>query len=377
MKTTNVVATILSIVMLHSTAVAEIDAGYSGSWYNRDQSGHGFTLGYGVRANGSHYLVVYWYLYDTSGNPIFLAGSSPPLEDTAEIDFKAPHGMIFGEFDPNSVVREDGGIGTFVFTDRDNGEFYYEPSQWMVDTYGVSPVSMSIVKLADVAHPESGEEIAALQSQVNELQALLHGVTRGIDPTTDQDTLRFTDMNVQLVSGSGATDGEPTGTGNLIVGYNELIGGESDLRTGSHMLVIGAENNYTSFGGMVLGHKNTTSGSYSSVSGGHGNIANGNVASVSGGWNNTASGWGASISGGERNIADGESSSVSGGYINTTSGSYSSVSGGVDNLASGDSASVHGGESNRANGARSSVSGGLSKTATAQVCVVGDDGVDC
>jgi hypothetical protein len=377
MKTTNVLATILSIVALHSTAVAEIDAGYSGSWYNRDQSGHGLTLEYGVGVNRSHYLIVYWYLYDTNGNPIFLVGSSPPHEDTVEIDFEAPHGMIFGEFDPNSVVREDGGVGTFVFTDRDNGEFYYEPSQWMAETYGVSPVSMSIVKLADVAHPESDEEIAALQSQVNELQALLYGVTRGIDPNTGQDTLRFTDMNLQLVSGSGATDGVPTGTGNLIVGYNELIGDESDFRTGSHMLVIGAENNYTSFGGMVLGYKNTTSGSYSSVSGGSGNIASGNNASVGGGWENTASGWAASVSGGEVNIADGESSSVSGGYMNTTNGSFSSVSGGVDNVASGDSASVQGGESNRASGARTSVSGGLSKTATAQVCVVGDDGVDC
>ena len=37
----------------------------------------------------------------------------------------------------------------------------------------------------------------------------------------DGTTLRFTGINVQIVSGSGTTDGPVNGKGNLIIGYNE------------------------------------------------------------------------------------------------------------------------------------------------------------
>jgi hypothetical protein len=38
--------------------------------------------------------------------------------------------------------------------------------------------------------------------------------------TRDGDTLLFDGMNVQVANGTGTTDGEPNGTGNLIVGYD-------------------------------------------------------------------------------------------------------------------------------------------------------------
>ena len=270
--------------------------------------------------------------------------------------------------------------------------------------------------------------IAELEAQVASLVNLLNGVSRGTDPNTSQDTLTFTNMNVQVVSGSGATNGTTTGTGNLIIGYNELRNDSEspDYRDGSHMLVIGKYNNYTaeSFGGMVVGRKNETSGNYSSVSGGIGNLASGFYSSVSGGaWNiasghsssvsggdfNTASGSGSSVSGGSNNIADSFYATVSGGmkntvtadaiygvisagFGNTASGQQSSVSGGQDNIASGGSSSVSGGQNNSANGGGASISGGHSntasgigasvsggegKTAAGARCIVGDNGVDC
>ena len=111
-----------------------------------------------------------------------------------------------------------------------------------------------------------------------------------------------------------------TGTGNLIIGNNQLRGDSEcpdgvlcDRRDGSHMLVIGDRNNYTSIGGMVVGNINETISFYSSVIGGSFNEASGLKASVSGGHVNTASG---------------SASSVSGGYFNTASGHRASVSGG-------------------------------------------------
>ena len=156
-------------------------------------------------------------------------------------------------------------------------------------------------------------QLLQMQAEIEQLKALLAGVSRGVDPNTSQDTLTFTNMNVQVVSGSGDTYGAVTGTGNLIIGYNELRGVEDD-RTGSHMLVIGRMNNYSSYSGMVVGFSNTTSGIFASVSGGGFNIASGRYASVSGGYGNIAGGQHASILGGNANQARGTRSTVLGGH---------------------------------------------------------------
>jgi len=129
-------------------------------------------------------------------------------------------------------------------------------------------------------------DISDLESAIASYDDPLDGVTRfDDDPLTDNtDTIRFTGMNVQVVNGSGTTNGTPDGTGNLIIGYNESRSwaGDND-RTGSHMLVIGSENNYSSYGGMVVGYHNETSGGFSTVSGGSGNTASAAVSTVSGG----------------------------------------------------------------------------------------------
>ena len=120
------------------------------------------------------------------------------------------------------------------------------------------------------------EDVAELQSQVAELKTLLNNVTRGIDPNTGYETIRFSGMNVQIVNGLGFTD-LADGTGNLIIGYNEWreLEGSENLRDGSHMLVVGSQNNYTaeSFGGIVVGTMNQTAANYASVSGGSNNYA--------------------------------------------------------------------------------------------------------
>jgi len=202
----------------------------------------------------------------------------------------------------------------------------------------------------------------ALEAENAALKTLLAGAKRGTDPNTGVDTLTFTNMNVQIVNGSGTTEGIVTGTGNLIIGYNAPRAEGGDVRTGSHMLVIGSQNNYSSYGGMVVGYFNETSSRYASVSGGLQGTASGQYASISGGLNNTASGIFASVSGGYGATASGDTASISGGYLATASGPYASISGGYRATASGDAASVSGGET---------------KTATAQFCIVGDDGVDC
>jgi hypothetical protein len=232
-------------------------------------------------------------------------------------------------------------------------------------------------------------QVAALQDQVNSLQtsnttlqkelatvqsnhALLLGPFVNVDPNPEIGVIGpniiFSGVNIHIVSGSGATDdnGNPTGLGNLIIGYDEdpatarFSGplGPGD-RGGSHNLVIGRFNRFTkaAFGGLVAGEINMINNGGASVSGGSRNSASGDTASVSGGISNTASSDDASVHGGIGNVASGPAASVLGGNSNTASGDFASVSGGFGNTASGGEASISGGSGNTASGERTVVLG--------------------
>jgi hypothetical protein len=130
--------------------------------------------------------------------------------------------------------------------------------------------------LPGAAAPDQTAAIAALSARVAALETLLAGVTRsGNDIVIDG-------ANLHIRSGSGATGGAVNGLGNLVIGYNESRG-EGDIRSGSHNLVIGSQQNYSSFGGLVAGFRNAVSGAFASVTGGFGNTAVGNRSTVGGG----------------------------------------------------------------------------------------------
>jgi hypothetical protein len=209
----------------------------------------------------------------------------------------------------------------------------------------------------------TAEEIALLKGLLPHINYIASGI--GGKPT-----IQFTGVNVQVVSGAGKTSAPVNGAGNLIIGYDEGPG----TQTGSHNLMLGTGQSYTSYGAIiggldntasgpntfVVGERDTASAAHGSVSGGQSNTASGTGgASVSGGGGNTAEGEGASVSGGSGNTAEQGLSSVSGGGDNRAKGYGSSVSGGIDNAASGAGwSSVSGGAGNEATWFFSSVSGG-------------------
>lgn len=125
---------------------------YSGSWYNPDQSGHGFSMEFAELNDGSIQAVIYWYTYDNQGNPIFLLGTGIADGYNLEISFQSPYGMRYGEFDPDSVVRAEAGVGRFDFSDPGNGTFSYTPSEFSKTNWGHStPVdSLPLVKLFSI-----------------------------------------------------------------------------------------------------------------------------------------------------------------------------------------------------------------------------------
>ena len=234
-------------------------------------------------------------------------------------------------------------------------------------------IACGVIVLALLGLPlQSGKaqyEDKDLAQRVADLEYKLEYVSGG------PNEIVITGANLRIVNGLGSThcldtQGRPipncpNGLGNLIVGYNEsrqnIVGigvGRvlcepdrpfcQDRRTGSHNVVVGEGNNFSQFGGLVVGDLNETSGEY---------------ASVSGGLNNEASGRHSSISGGNGGTASGDQSSISGGAGNEASGLQSSISGGAGNEASGFRSSISGGASNEASGFQSSVSGGSDRTA--------------
>lgn len=127
-----------------------IGPAHSGSWYNADQSGHGFSAEFGMSGDNP-YAVIYWYIYDDAGDPIFFIGQGEPVDNRVEVTFYSPVGMVYGEFDPSKVPSplDIAGTGVFEFSDRDNATFSYTPSQFSESTWGhTTPVeNLPLTKL--------------------------------------------------------------------------------------------------------------------------------------------------------------------------------------------------------------------------------------
>jgi hypothetical protein len=184
-------------------------------------------------------------------------------------------------------------------------------------------------------------QVAALQSQVNTQQgqittlqnqltmaksvlALAPFVSVDLNPEIGVigPHITFKGANIHIISGMGTTNdnGNPSGLGNLIIGYDEdptMFGQPFNAgdRGGSHNLIIGGGNRFTklAFGGLVAGEGNTVSAEATTVSGGSFNTASNSQANVSGGRDNTASGFNASVTGGVNNVAGGIETVVIGG----------------------------------------------------------------
>ena len=213
--------------------------------------------------------------------------------------------------------------------------------------------------------------LSTAEKRIDTLEAKLASVS--VLDYNGHPTLRFSGVNVQVVNGEGATN-TMNGTGNLIIGYDEtdtsdtnrcsqgfdpvhgvyltLSNCESNgytlsstgFKTGSHYLVVGMENNYSRWGGIVAGYQNTVSYDFANVIGGYANSATGPYATVFGGRGNNAISYVSSVTGGLANEARGPYTTINGGQSNAGEGDYATVLGGYKNVASGAHASVSGGQ---------------------------------
>ncbi|MGA7703811.1 MAG: hypothetical protein WB998_02830 [Solirubrobacteraceae bacterium] len=168
-------------------------------------------------------------------------------------------------------------------------------------------------------------------------------------------TVEFSALNVQIVNGM-ASEATTNGEGNLIVGYDEKGG----VQTGSHNLLLGGGNSYSSYGGLIAGTGNSLTSSFASVLGGSQNVAGGGNSTVLGGYGNRAASSFSTIGGGCSNLAGAGMLPVSANCSNTASypAGFAAVLGGSGNQASATAASASGGDFNLASDPYASVDGG-------------------
>jgi hypothetical protein len=193
------------------------------------------------------------------------------------------------------------------------------------------------------------------ESEITTIKSILPFIKFVKEGVAGKPTIQFSGVNVQVVSGAGKTNAAVNGEGNLVIGYDENVGKHE--QTGSHDLILGEEQTFTSFAGLVAGLEDKILAQYAFATG-FGNTASGEWSSVTGGNDNVASGPGASISGGDNSFATAISSSVSGGGGNAATAVEASVSGGNGNGARAAAAAVSGGKRNSAKANYSSIFGG-------------------
>jgi len=148
-----------------------------------------------------------------------------------------------------------------------------------------------------------------LKDRVAALETRLARVSYDATGLNGKPTLKIKGANLQIVDGSGETSGAVNGRGNLFIGYDEQ---DNDTQTGSHNLILGSTNSFTSYGGLVAGRSNNISARFASVTGGSGNTASGAYSVVSGGRGNTASSTLSSLTAGQGNTASAYGASILG-----------------------------------------------------------------
>eukprot|EP00591_Stephanopyxis_turris_P009935 CAMPEP_0195519852 /NCGR_PEP_ID=MMETSP0794_2-20130614/15627_1 /TAXON_ID=515487 /ORGANISM="Stephanopyxis turris, Strain CCMP 815" /LENGTH=221 /DNA_ID=CAMNT_0040649083 /DNA_START=45 /DNA_END=710 /DNA_ORIENTATION=+ len=128
----------------------------------------------------------------------------------------------------------------------------------------------------------------------NEVSRRLQGLPdlSCISQQSNPDNLIFAGCNVHIRNGAGSTI-TTNRRGNLVLGYNE----GNMRRTGSHNIVVGIYNTYTSYSGIVAGHENKVTAPFATATG----------------YRNAASGWHSIVAGGASNRASGLSATILGG----------------------------------------------------------------
>ena len=137
----------LAGVALPESSGYPIDANHSGIWYNSDQSGHGYVL----LILPDNRVSAQWYVYDDSGNQVWLIGTGSYEENSDQVVVNmtiTQNGMFPPEFNSQDVEVLNWGTLTFKFDGCYSGTAQWDP----LSTFSqFSAGSINITKLAELS----------------------------------------------------------------------------------------------------------------------------------------------------------------------------------------------------------------------------------
>jgi hypothetical protein len=137
-----------SFALTPSIPPVQVRPEHSGSWYNPEQSGHGFS----IEVISQERSIAFWYTYDQEGKPIFLFADGTNIENEIQATVYYFEGMIWGEFEPDDNQRQEWGTLEIEFHDCQNATLTYNPTM-----PGFSAGEMPLFHLASNEHLRCGE----------------------------------------------------------------------------------------------------------------------------------------------------------------------------------------------------------------------------
>ena len=111
---------------------------HSALWFNREQDGHGLNV-YMLEDNR---IVTVWYVFDNSGNPIWLLGIGDHDGSKATMSVSRAQGGLFPpDFNTDDVNFSDWGTFELEFSGCDDGLFSWTPAEGSEFTAGQMTVT--------------------------------------------------------------------------------------------------------------------------------------------------------------------------------------------------------------------------------------------
>ncbi|WP_223788748.1 fibronectin type III domain-containing protein [Marinicella meishanensis] len=125
-----------------------LDGSHSGSWFNAQESGHGLA----VEVLPSGVGLIYWYVYDQNGNPIWLIGSGAIEGDTINVEFFIYSGAMFPPaFDTDDLVQTFWGSGSLTLNGCNAADFSWQPDDAISGFTAGQMELQRLTALADLA----------------------------------------------------------------------------------------------------------------------------------------------------------------------------------------------------------------------------------
>ncbi|MGV6852954.1 MAG: hypothetical protein ACWA5R_12375 [bacterium] len=109
----------------HFTVEDRIPEALTGLWNNPLQPGHGISL----YSTDNDQIIIYWMTYDRQGNQIWLFGATDNNSTQLDFDMFVTQGMLFGDFDPDTIDLEPWGTIHIDFSDCTHAEMNWSADQ--------------------------------------------------------------------------------------------------------------------------------------------------------------------------------------------------------------------------------------------------------